>query len=291
MKPPSFFFLYSFFIFSFLDAKINILDSYVLDLEHDGKRVCELSALAYKDERLYALSDRGLLYTFAFKVKDKKIKRLSLLDAKSLRNTKFRRFSKNKRDSEGLDFYKDGFLISFEDKNRVLYTTLDGKKIKKMQVHPLLEHRKNYQSHNKGLESVAWSEVYGVLTIPELPLKNSSQMYHTLYAKERTWKFQAQGSITDIVLMDRRHLLVLLRQYNFFEQGRKARLICLDLEACAENEICSSETVAVLDSLKGDVVENFEGITKIKKGIYLMVSDDNNSFFQKTLFVLFEIIR
>jgi hypothetical protein len=45
-----------------------------------------------------------------------------------------------------------------------------------------------------------------------------------------------------------------------------------------------------MDSQKGWHIDNFEGLTKVGKNLYLMVSDDNESIFQKTLFVLFELI-
>jgi len=53
---------------------INILDSKELVFnDFNGIEISELSALAYKDNILYALSDRGYLYKFKLKIKNKKI--------------------------------------------------------------------------------------------------------------------------------------------------------------------------------------------------------------------------
>ncbi|MEO1938837.1 MAG: esterase-like activity of phytase family protein [Sulfurimonas sp.] len=277
-------------LFSFSNnVKFKILDIYELKQQHDKKVISELSALAYRDKVLYALSDKGLLYHFKLTIEDKKIKDIELLKAYKLRNKKGKRFSKKKRDAEGLAFYKDGLLVSFEGKNRVLFVSFEGIKRAKITLSKELKNNSDFVSSNKGLESVAYSKKYGVLTIPELPLKRRDAHYHYLYAKDRVWKFQAQGAVTDIVMMDDERVMVLLREFSYFKRGRKSSIVSFDLSKCKKNSLCKTETLILLDSQKGDVVENFEGLTKIKENLYLMVSDDNDSWFQKTLFVLFEI--
>jgi hypothetical protein len=269
--------------------KFQILDIYELKQQHNKKAISELSALAYRDKVLYALSDKGLLYHFKLNIEDKKIKDLALLQVYKLCNKKAKRFSKKKRDAEGLALYKDGLLVSFEGKNRILFVSFEGIKRDKLTLHKELRDNSHFVSSNKGLESVAYSKKYGVLTLPELPLKTRDAHYHYLYAKNRVWKFQAQGAVTDIEMMDDDRVMVLLREFSFFKLGRKSRIVTLDLDSCKEESLCTVETLALLDSQKGDVVENFEGLAKIEDNLYLMVSDDNDSWFQKTLFVLFEI--
>ena len=267
------------------NKEIRILDAKKMDF--DG--VHELSALAYKKGILYALSDQGILYLFSLNIKENKIDSLSLKAKYILQNKKSQALKKKKRDAEGLCFYKDGFLISFEGKNRVLYTSLEGKKIKKMKLNPLLEDKKNYQSSNKGLESVAYSKKYGLITIPEKPLHGSDQRYHTIYAKDRVWKFKAEGSVTDILFRDKERLIVLLREYSYLTQHRRTTLVEVHLNQCDKQSVCRSKVLANFDSSDGWQIDNFEGLAKIDKNRFLMVSDDNESFFQKTLLVLFEI--
>jgi hypothetical protein len=269
------------------ELDIKILDAKELQFPN----VHELSALAFKNDRLYALSDKGILYLFEIDLHDDKIEELSLLERHELTNKKSKRFTKKKRDSEGLAFYKKGFLISFERKNRVLYCSREGKKIKKMALNALLEKNENYVSPNKGLESVAYSERYGLVTIPEQPLVDEDKRYHTLYAKDRIWKFQAQGAVTDIEFIDTKKLLVLLREYSYLSNRHITSLVAVDLENCNEQRVCKSQLLAKLDSKKGWKIDNFEGLTKVAKNKFLMVSDDNDSMFQKTLLVLFEIKR
>ncbi len=269
---------------------INILDSKELKFEAlDGIKVTELSALAYKDSTLYALSDKGYLYHFDIDIINSKIQQLSLRKAFKLKNKSGKKLKKKKRDSEGLAFLDDDLLISFERKHRVELFTLNAIKIKKIKINKSLRDSKNYESKNRGLEAVTYSKKYGVITAPELPLKHENRKYHTLYAKDKTWKFKAEGSITALEFIDRNRVLVLLRKFNEFTRKRVAVLSEVNLNNCKKN-VCESKMLARFNSYDGWNIDNFEGLTKVSKNRYLMVSDDNGSFFQKTLLVLFEIV-
>ena len=270
--------------------QINILDSKELKFEAlDGIDVTELSALAYKDATLYALSDKGYLYHFNIEIKNSKINKLSLKKAFTLRNKKNNELKKKKRDSEGLVFLDDDLLISFERKHRVELFSLNAVKIKKIKINKSLRDAENYESKNKGLEAVAYSKKYGVVTAPELPLKHEHGKYHTIYAKDKSWKFKARGNITALEFIDKNRVLVLLREFNEFTRKRVTTIREVNLKKCKKS-ICKSEVLARLDSSDGWKIDNFEGLTKIGKNRYLMISDDNGSFFQKTLLVLFEIV-
>ena len=269
---------------------INILDSKELGFDaFNGIDVTELSALAYKDSTLYALSDKGYLYHFDIDIKNSKIKKLSLQKAFILRNKENKELKKKKRDSEGLMFLGDNLLISFERKHRVELYSLNAVKIKKMKIHKSLRDIENYKSKNKGLEAVTYSKKYGVITAPELPLKHESKKYHILYSKDKSWKFKADGSITALEFLDKNRVLVLLREFNELTRKRVTTLCEVNLKKCKKS-ICESKTLTRLDSSKGWKIDNFVGLTKVDKNRYLMISDDNGSFFQKTLLVLFEIV-
>lgn len=269
---------------------IRILDSKELKFKAlNGIEVTELSALAYKNSKLYALSDKGYLYHFKLYIKNSKIQQLSLIKALKLKNKKSKKLKKKKRDSEGLVFFGDDLLISFERKHRVELFSLNAVKIKKNKIHKNLRDIENYRSENKGLEGVAYSSKYGVITAPERPLKHEDKVYHILYAKDRCWKFKAEGNITAIEFIDKDSVLVLLREFNEFTRKRVTTLREVDLNDC-EKGVCKSRVLAKLDSSEGWHLDNFEGLTKVSENRYLMISDDNGSFFQKTLLVLFEIV-
>ena len=277
-------------LYSSKQFNINILDAKELSFKPlNDIKVTELSALAYRNNTLYALSDRGYLYHFDIDIKNSKISKLILKKAFELKNKKNKKLKKKRRDAEGMVFLKDDLLISFERKHRAELFSLNAVKIKKIKINKQLRDKDNYQSKNKGLEAIAYSKKYGVITAPEIALVNENEEYHTLYAKDKSWKFQAEGSIVALEFMDKNRVMVLLRSFNEFTRKRVTVLSEINLKKC-KNGICKSKILARLDSSDGWNLDNFEGLTKVGKNRYLMVSDDNGSFFQKTLLVLFEIV-
>ena len=50
------------------------------------------------------------------------------------------------------------------------------------------------------------------------------------------------------------------------------------------------KTIASFNGADGWLLDNFEGLTHIRDNQYLIVSDNNKSLFQKTIFMLFEIL-
>jgi len=260
---------------------INILDSkeYV---EESGVKfpVNEISALAYDGKTLYALSDSGYLYHFKLKIIDSKIKELKLKKEYKL-NSKI-------SDAEGMSYYDGSLIISFERKPKIELYTLDAQKIRKIKINKALKKRKNYVGKNKMLESVTYSNKYGLITAPELPLKHKN--LQILYTLNKKYKFRSSGNITAIEMIDGDSILVLLRDFNHITRQRSTILKRVHLDRCNKKMVCKSKTLAFMDSYEGWKIDNFEGLTKISNNLYLMVSDDNDSIFQKTLFVLFEII-
>jgi len=269
---------------------INILDSkeFVFD-KFDGFKVSELSALAIQDKTLYVLSDRGYLFHFSFLVKDKKIKKFKPKKVFKLKNKKSKPLSAKNRDSEGMVIVDEKLLISFERKPRVESFSLKARKIKKHKIHKDLQKIKNYRSKNKALEALAYSEKYGLITAPELPLISESKEFHMLYSKDKRWSFKANGSITALEFMDKNNMLVLERSFDKTTRRRVITISKVYLDGCS-NGVCNSEVLANLDSKDGWNIDNFEGLTKLSKSRYLMISDDNDSAFQKTLLVLFEVL-
>ena len=61
----------------------------------------------------------------------------------------------------------------------------------------------------------------------------------------------------------------------------------LDFQRCSKQGECEVQDLAVLSSLF--LVDNFEGLTHFRDDLYLMVSDDGHSQFQRTLLTLFRL--
>jgi len=268
---------------------VNILDAKSLHVNTFlGKSVNELSGITYTKEGVYAVSDKGYLYLFDFSLSHDTIKKFQLIKSYILKSKEGKRLHKQERDSEDVATYYDNLLISFERHQRVVEYSKNGKMIHEVKLNKHLRRQDDYKSKNKGLESVIYSPKYGIITAPEVPLSSFDKKYHTLYARNQHWRFQAHGNITSLEMKDENTILVLLRKFSFMG-GRLSALVEVKLDECNEKRICKSQLLFKMDSRDGWDIDNFEGLCKVGKNRYLMISDDNGSFFQKTLLVLFEI--
>jgi hypothetical protein len=60
------------------------------------------------------------------------------------------------------------------------------------------------------------------------------------------------------------------------------------LDHCQKG-LCRSKVLVKMNSHKGWDVDNFEGLARVGKNRYVMISDDNDNFYQKTLLIYFEV--
>ena len=268
---------------------IRILDTKVLSFKPMDKiEFTEISALAYHQEKgLYALSDKGNLFSLELEIESEKIKKLIMLEALPLRTKKGNPLKKKNRDSEGLFLSEDGLIVSFERNPKVSLYDFKGKKIQNYTLAEPLQDITNYQTKNKALEALAEHPEFGVITAPEMPLIGEDEGIHTLYSLNKRWRFKGSGGITSIELMPDNNMLVLERDYHLL-WGHTITLKKVAIMQC-ETGLCPTVTLASLKSTQGWRLDNFEGMTHIKDNIYLMISDDNGSFFQKCIMVLFEL--
>jgi len=280
---------------------IKILDQRQLVYQNiNDVKFSEISDLAYypKNQKLFMISDEGKLFIFKAKFSDK-IDLLEPKDAVKLRKKHAKKFKKWRKDSEGLSLDGRGrLLISFEGrakigwfhKNSVKY----GQMIKKYRLPKELQNPKNYRSRNKSLEALAWHPKYGVLTAAEWPLKKYDKKRQTVYALNgKKWHFKAEpearSAISAIEVMDDGNLLVLERSFTGMLNPFIVTLKKVYLNRCKGGS-CKTKVLAKMNSHMGWDVDNFEGLAKVGKNRYVMISDDNDNFFQKTLLIYFEVI-
>ena len=91
--------------------------------------------------------------------------------------------------------------------------------------------------------------------------------------------------------MDDGNLLVLERSFTDFMDPFVITLKKVYLGRCKQNSLCKSEILIKMNSHKGWDVDNFEGLARVGKNRYVMISDDNDNFFQRTLLIYFEVLR
>ena len=280
---------------------IKILDQKRLSFSRlKGVKFAELSDVTYdaNTQTLYFVSDKGLLYAFNAHFSDK-IDMLIPLSATKLKTQKGKRLKRWKRDSEGLTL--DGhnrLLISFEGDAKISWfhknSAKVGRRIKNYPLPKLLTKDENYRSRNKSLEALAWHPRYGILTVTEWPLKKDDKKKQTIYALSgKQWHFKAEpegrSGVSAIEVMDDGNVLVLERSYTGLFDPFVVTLKKVYLNHC-KNGMCQTKVLAKMSNHKGWEIDNFEGLAKVGKHKYVMVSDDNENFFQQTLLIYFEVI-
>jgi hypothetical protein len=192
---------------------------------------------------------------------------------------------------------KGRLLISFEGKAKIGWFHKNSKKfgqrIKKYKLPAPLRKSDQYRSRNKSLEALAWHPKYGVLTVAEWPLKKDDRKYQTIYALNgRQWHFKAEpeakSAVSAIEVTDDGNVLVLERSFTGLLNPFVITLKKVYLDQCQKG-MCHTEILLKMNSHKGWGVDNFEGLTRVGNHRYLMISDDNDNFFQQTLLVYFEV--
>ncbi len=287
--------------------QIQLLGSHALKTsEINSIPIHELSGIAWdKDENLlYAVSDEGLLYHLKLSLKNNKLNGLTVIFATQLKDVNGLPLSGKYDDSEGLSLKnasngKKGdsvLVISFEKKPRISRYTPQGNALSTIRT-PKIIHKKKYFRHkNKALESVTVHPKYGILTAAEYPLRSRPLTEQTIYSSTgKQWHFAASkeknSSITGLEILPNGDVLVLERAYSNPLVPINIKLRRVKLEQCDKSTICATETIANLNGADGWLLDNFEGITRIQDNQYLIVSDNNKSLFQKTIFMLFEVLQ
>lgn len=280
---------------------MKILDQKSLSFDRiQGVKFAELSDVTYdaKTQTLYLLSDKGLLFSFNAHF-SKKIDMLIPMRATKLKNKKGKRLKKWKRDSEGMTLDDKGkLLISFEGKAKIGWFHKNsanyGKLIRKYTLPKELKNTKNYRSKNKSLEALAWHPKYGLLTATEWPLKKYHKKRQTIYALSgKKWHFKAEpegkSGLAAMEVMDDGNVLVLERSYTGLLNPFVVTLKKVYINTCSK-DMCETKMIAKMSNHKGWELDNFEGLAHVGKNRYVMVSDDNENFFQRTLLIYFEVI-
>jgi len=252
----------------------------------------EISDLSYneKSHKLYMIGDKGNFYIFSADFK-KKIENLKYLSAYKIDEKK----KSTQYDTEGLTQDSKGNLyLSFERTPRIASISKKGYLGKNKRLTKELKNRKNYQSRNKIFEALAWHKRYGLLTVAEFPLYKQKSTEQTLYSiKGKKWHFKAEkyknSAVTAIEVMDENHILILERAFTSIFEPIHITLKRLYLNQCDKKRFCKSEVLTTFTGQAGINVSNYEGLTKVGKNRYLMVSDNNNKALLSTKIIYFKV--
>ncbi len=251
-----------------------------------GSKIRELSGLGWdSDEKLlYAVGDNGYLYHFKIDIVADRFLKVEPVYSSAIADSAQGILSWELTNAEGLDVRNGAngvtedaeLIIAFEDGPSIGRFTPKGQFIAEIKLPEILADASVYLTANKRLESVSEMAPYGVLTAPEAHLTDETDNFHSVFAMDgHRWRFPAlqndQDSVKAIDRLPENRLLILIRTRDPSTNEPQSHLRIVDLAHCGGNIVCPVTEVAVSDSklIAGD----FEGMTSIGNGLYLLVTD------------------
>lgn len=276
----------------------------------DGIDLCGLSGLAWDedDDILYAISDRGALFHLRpiFDAHDY-LSGLQVLAVHSLKNPSGQPVSGPFRDSEGLAIRHGNnhiqndseLIISFEGKPRLVRYSPTGQWRGALTLPLPLRHIINYRGGNQSLEAVAIDSHWGVVTGPEVALRNDPRSLIRIFnSKGKFWFYPLRNvpgsALVAMESLPDGSLLTLERAFvsvfrPFSISLRRTTLVASQTKV---NKIVPLEVrdIAVFNSDQDWLLDNFEGLAWHRENRFFMISDDNCSSLQTTLLAYFELL-
>ena len=254
----------------------------------DGERIAELSGLAWDadEQRLYAISDRGVLFRFSLMLGANGQLEVEPIAASRLAPPA----GSNAVDAEGLAVTgaDDGIrgnselLVATEGQPRVIRYTLAGEPLGTLALPGGLDDPERFRRSNAMLEAVALHPTHGLLVAAEAPLEGEAAGHHRVVAADRSWSFPSypahNARLKGMDVMDDGRLLVLERAES--GKGKGKTTVVAPGQACAVREL------AVLD--RADETDNFEGLTYLGGGRVMIVSDDRGKSGRGTTFTVLQ---
>lgn len=264
----------------------------------DGDALGGLSALTFDDERdlLYLLSDRGTLHHARLHgASDGAIERLELLESYPLVDRDGQRLKGARADSESMALIEEAgeraLLIGFERHHRLQRFSLEGRALTAPSVPEALEGA----ACNGSLEGLTHHPRRGVIAGLEYASQGMDERHSRLFdldgVRFRWRRAHPNSGLTDFAPLGE-GLLMLERDFRI---GRPLTITLSRAEFRDEegergdNGVLAGEVIARLASDEGWRLDNFEGLTRLGDGRYLMVSDDNFSLLQRSLLACFRL--
>lgn len=268
-----------------------------------GLAVRELSGLAGNRERLYAVSDEGVIATLAPRFSaGGRLVDVVIERAVELRDVDGTRLPPGQRDAEGLGLVITSISaegaepgvdlwISFESEPRIERFGLDGRRRGGILLSEPVS-SDSFSSPSKAFEALA-VVAGGPLTAPEAPSSGSTRSVPLLGAEGEVARFPLseahESSLVGLDVVRGRTLVALERSYHASEGRTVITLSSFDLPT-QRGRTVEKRTWLVLDSLAGHAgIDNFEGVVALEGGRVLLVSDDNTSALQRPLLLCLDV--
>ncbi len=269
-----------------------------------GEKPRELSGLAWDDDErlLLAISDDGFIVHLEPEITNSILTGLKVAGVYPLYGEDGKQLTKSLGDAEGLVGHNmsnrisgDSYVsISFEERPRIQDFSLQGEFLRSHELPESLRSINNYADKNQELESLTIHPVHGMLTAPERPLETSGTQFFSLYnLTGDVWHYPSldhkNSALVGMETMPNGNILVLERRFASLFQPIIFALRELNLSAPELSEAKLVREVIHFNSSDAWKIDNFEAVAHHTENRYFVISDDNESVFQKTLLIYLEI--
>lgn len=265
----------------------------------------ELSGIAWDtdEQLLYAVSDDGHLVHFKPLFTNTYLTGLEFINAYPLKDSNKNILEGDGSDAESLAILNGAngnkgdtiLVVSLESPQRIHKFKTDGAFISELPLpQPLYDAHSN-NDDAPTLDALSFHPEYGFVTAPVKPLTNATDGLLSLYSTAgKEWQYAALDKNNSATLgmetLPDGNILVIERVYSSMFKPVIYALRKLLIDHLDGNTI-NVEEIAHFNSREGWLIDNFESVARHKNNHYFMISDDNESKFQKTLLVYFKIIE
>lgn len=271
-------------------------------LSADDLKAKELSGLGWDEDEqvLFAVSDKGVLFRFAFTGGDKSLARLQLHAAVRLSDRAGSALPRELAGAEGLAVRRGGngvqgdteLIVAFETGSRIATFNTSGRLIEELSVPGAPISEGNLRAANRGLESVAEHPEFGLLTATEQSMQAEPKGQHTIRSSRgRSFTVAAlnggKGRLKAIEVLPNGQLVLLERFKIPGSEQHQSVLRVLDPSACNRDQRCETRDPA--PSSTNLPPGNFEGLARLGPGLFVAVSDDFENGLRATRFVLLRV--
>lgn len=276
----------------------EVLDHRIVeDTEIDGQRMIELSGLAFDPipSVLYAVSDRAALFTLDFATDGTAITRLNPLSGVALTGIDGAELDRKEFGPEAVSMRHDGpetgtLLIVSENGPRAGVFTLKGRMLSEADLPEPVTDPARQSGKNSGLEAMTELPGTGLLTLPEAPQTDEPALQHRIWRADGSSFFYSSADIGEsrvksMTATPDGRLLMIERTKD--KKRLTPHLRLLDPAQCQPDAPCPTAVVAL--DVPGIDDADFEGLTQVGDGLYLMVSDDQIKKTQRSVFALIRV--
>lgn len=283
---------------------IRLLGSLRLPTDFHGVSLGGLSGLAWDNDEsiLYAIADNAELHHLEPRFEGQRLSGVKHLGIYYLQDAQGRPLDAPWNDAEGLTLLNGDngirgdsvLVVSFEIRMRIRRYNNTGKRLGEVNLPRPLANPRRYPNANNSLEAITTHPRWAFLLAPERTLRGDPKGFITLFSTQgASWIYplarQPNSSLVAMETLADGRVLFLERAFTSVMQPL---IISLRRAALPENPSAplAVEDVAIFDTSKGWLLDNFEGLSHYRDQRFFMISDDNRHFLQNTLLVFFELL-